>query len=116
MAAQLNVWFLAVVAAWRVAMLLRFLVSVPGVGILKGIVAALLPLSAIVSILTLLNLHRVVFRIMGGIAEHERTVHDHAYLVLVFLTYTAITALPFLGLAYVGAIVHARWKRGGPRN
>lgn len=110
-AGQLNLWFLALVAAWRVALLVRFLASVPGVGRLKGVIVALLPLSAIVASLTALNLHRVVFSIMGGIAEHERTAHDAAYGVLVMLTVTAAMALPVLLLGYVAAIVHSFVRR-----
>jgi hypothetical protein len=72
-ASFLNLWFLAAVAAWRVALLVRFLVTVPRVGALKGIVAAFLPLVAIVSTLFALNLHRVVFELMGSIEETERT-------------------------------------------
>ena len=47
-------------------------------------------------------------RIMGGIAEHERTAHDGAYRVLVVLTYSAVMALPVLLLLYGAAIVRAR--------
>ncbi|HEY6562468.1 MAG TPA: hypothetical protein VI072_34605 [Polyangiaceae bacterium] len=110
-AGRLNLWFLAAVALWRVALLLRFLSMVPRLGTVTRMVTALLPLSAIVSSLAALNLHRVVFRIMGGIAEHEKSVHDAAYSVLVFLTFCAVTALPILLVLYVAAIVHRR-KRG----
>jgi hypothetical protein len=109
-AGRLNLWFLAAVALWRVALLLRFLTMLPGLGVLTGIVTALLPLSVIVSSLVALNLHRVVFRLMGSIAEHEKSVHDAAYSVLVFLTVCAVHALPILLLLYGGAIAHARWK------
>lgn len=113
-AGRLNLGFLAAVALWRVALLLRFLVLVPKIGPFKGIVAALLPLTAIVSALAALNLHRVVFSIMGSIAEHETTAHDAAYFVLVMLTYLSIMSLPVLALAYLGAVVHSR-KRGHHR-
>jgi hypothetical protein len=108
-AGQLNLWFLAIVATWRVALLLRFLSSVPAVGTIKGIIVALLPLSAIVTALTALNLHRVVFSIMGGIAESERSVHDDAYGVLLMLTVVSMMALPVLLLSYGASILHS-WK------
>lgn len=111
-AGQLNLWFLAAVATWRVALLLRFFVVLPKIGVVKAVIAALLPLSAIVTVLTVLNLHRVVFSIMGGIAEADRSAHDAAYGVLVGLTLLATTLAPVLVLAYLGAIVHARVKRG----
>src|SRR5262245_36920699 len=92
-ASFLNLWFLAAVATWRVALLMRFLVTVPRVGALKGIVATFLPLVAIVSTLFALNLHRVVFDLMGSIAERERTAHDEAYTVLFLLTYLSVLVL-----------------------
>lgn len=114
-AGQLNLWFLAVVATWRVALLLRFLASVPAVGIVKGVIVALLPLTAIVTALTVLNLHRVVFSFMGGIADSDRSVHDAAYGVLVTLTLLSTTLLPVLLVAYVAGIVHAWLRRRAAR-
>lgn len=108
-AGQINLWFLAIVATWRVALLLRFLSSVPGVGTIKGVIVALLPLSAIVTALTALNLHRVVFSIMGGIADSDRSAHDEAYAVLVTLTVVSMMALPVLLAAYGASILHS-WK------
>lgn len=114
-AGRINLWFLAVVATWRVALLLRFLASVPAVGVVKGVIAALLPLTAIVTALTLLNLHRVVFSIMGGIADADRTAHDAAYGVLVMLTLLSTTLLPVLLVAYVAGIVHSWLRRKAAR-
>ncbi|MCC6900252.1 MAG: hypothetical protein IT377_14835 [Polyangiaceae bacterium] len=114
-AGRINLWFLAVVATWRVALLLRFLASVPAVGIVKGVIAAILPLTAIVTALTLLNLHRVVFSIMGGIADADRTAHDAAYGVLVMLTLLSTTLLPVLLVAYVAGIVHSWLRRKAAR-
>jgi len=85
-------------------------VVLPRIGVFKSIVAALLPLVAIVSALTFLNLHRVVFSIMGGIAESERSAHDAAYGVLVGLTLLSSLLAPVLLLAYLGAIIHSRMK------
>lgn len=110
-AGQVNLWFLALVATWRVALLLRFFASVPGVGAVKGSIAALLPLAAIVTALTALNLHRVVFSLMGGIAEADRTAHDAAYGVLVLLTLLASMAFPVLLVAYAISIAHSWGKR-----
>lgn len=112
-AGQLNLWFLVVVATWRVALLFRFLTSVPKIGIVNGVLAALLPLGAIVASLTALNLHRVVFSIMGSIAEADRSAHEDAYGVLVILTMLATVSLPVLLLAYAGAIVHAHRGASG---
>jgi hypothetical protein len=111
-ASQLNLWFLALVAVWRVALLLQFFVVVPRIGRFKAVIAALLPLTAIVAALTILNLHRVVFSIMGGIAASDRSAHDAAYGVLLGLTMVSSMLAPVLLLVYVVAIVHARLKRG----
>lgn len=110
-AGQLNLWFLAAVATWRVALLLHFLIVMPQIGAVKAVIAALLPLAAIVTALTALNLHRVVFSIMGSIAESERGAHDAAYGVLVTLTVISMVAAPVLLFAYLAAIVHARWRK-----
>jgi len=110
-AGQLNLWFLAAVATWRVALLLHFLVVVPKVGAVKAVVAALLPLTAIVSALTFLNLHRVVFSLMGSIGDNERSAHDTAYGVLVTLTLVSTLTAPVLLIAYVIAIVHSQLRR-----
>ena len=85
-ARRLNVWFLAVVAAWRVGLLafyLRRLARLPWFGV---IVATLLPLTMIVTLLTVLNLERAVFDVMSGLRE-EGTAGDSAYGVLIGLTF-----------------------------
>jgi hypothetical protein len=110
-AGRLNVWFLALVASWRVALLVHFFVVLPRIGAFKAVIAALLPLTAIVTVLTILNLHRVVFSIMGGIADAERSAHDAAYGVLVGLTLISTTLSPLLLVIYLGAIIHAHRRR-----
>jgi hypothetical protein len=110
-AGTLNLWFLAVVATWRVALLVQFLLVLPRVGWIKSLIAALLPLASIVTALTVLNLHRVVFSIMGGIAEQDRSSHDAAYEVLLLLTALSMLAAPVLLVGYLVAIVHCRLKR-----
>jgi hypothetical protein len=110
-AGQLNLWFLAVVATWRVLLLLRFFASVPSVGIVKGVLAGLLPLGAIVTALTALNLHRVVFSLMGSIAEQDRGAHDEAYGVLFGLTLLSTLVTPVLLVAYGIAALHSFKRR-----
>ena len=55
-AQQVNVWFLAVVAIWRVALLAVFLMRVAGLSRFTVLVATLLPFTLIVATLTALNL------------------------------------------------------------
>ena len=100
-AATTNAWFLVIVAAWRVGLLLSFLNKFKA---LHGYVTTLtfLPLVIIVSSLSFLNLERVVFNIMGGI-RHTNAAYI-AYDVLLFLTIVSvILLLPFF-IAYIYGI------------
>lgn len=99
-ARQVNVWFLAFVAAWRVGLLafyLRRLAQLPWTSV---IVATLLPLSVIVSVLTALNLERAVFDIMSGLRE-DGTAGDEAYGVLIALTVLSTILVGPLLLVYL---------------
>lgn len=107
---QLNVWFLAVVAAWRLALLFFFIARFTKLSKLNIASIALLPICLIITVLTTLNLHRVVFNIMGGI--RTETAHDSAYLVLMILTAVSmILVLPLL-IIYIDGIRKARKKSG----
>ncbi len=102
-----NVWFLAVVATWRVALLLKFLKNAAGLSGLCVLVATLLPLTLIVAVLAALNLEHVVFRVMAGLEDHERSANDGAYSVLVLITYFSVLASPVL-LSLYGWFVYKR--------
>ncbi len=99
-AQRANVWFLAVVAIWRVALLLNYLYRVADLSGLKVIVATLLPLTLIVTLLTILNLEHVVFKIMAGLEDHERSANDSAYMILLLITTFSVMASPILLGAY----------------
>ncbi|NND01023.1 MAG: hypothetical protein HKN85_12650 [Gammaproteobacteria bacterium] len=104
-----NVWFLAVVALWRVALLFRYLKSAAGLTGLCVVAATLLPLTLIVTALAALNLEHVVFKLMAGLEEHEKSANDGAYLALVFITYFSVMASPVI-LAVYGWFVYKRGK------
>lgn len=95
-----NVWFLAIVAAWRVALLFKYLMSVAKLSGLRVLVATVLPLTLIVSVLTALNLEHVVFKIMAGLEEHERSANDGAYIVLLLITWFSVMVSPILLVMY----------------
>jgi len=96
-----NVWFLAIVAAWRLLLLFKFIQRFTGMNKLNIAVVTLMPMCLIISVLTVLNLHRVVFNIMGGV--RNPTPHDGAYMVLLFLTtISVILVVPLLVLYAVG--------------
>lgn len=84
-ARSLNVWFLATVALWRVALLFFYLRRQARLKIVALVVASLLPLTAIITMLTILNLERVVFDVMGGLRDTGSS-NDAAYGVLFGLT------------------------------
>ncbi len=105
----INAWFLAVVALWRVLLLFFYLVRHARLHPLVVLVAALLPLTVIVTILTMLNLDRVVFDFMGGI--RNRSPNDSAYGVLVLLTMSSIILFVPLLLSYIFLVVRAQMNR-----
>jgi hypothetical protein len=107
-AQQANVWFLAVVAIWRVALLAVFLMRVAGLSRFAVLVATLLPLTLIVATLTALNLEHVVFKIMAGLEDHEKSVNDGAYAVLLIITYFSVMAFPVLLVLYGWLIYRVR--------
>lgn len=108
-ARTVNVWFLAVVAAWRVALYVLFLARYAGFRWLRLIVAALLPLSLIVGGLTALNLERAVFDIMAGLDPNVGTSADSAYAILFVLTLIAFQGTPILLVLY-GLGIYLAWR------
>lgn len=102
----INVWFLAIVAAWRLALLFYFLKHFTKLSTNYVLTVTLMPICLIIASLTALNLHRVVFNIMGGV--RNPTPHDGAYMVLLFLTgISVILSLPLV-LAYCLGIYKRR--------
>lgn len=103
-----NVWFLAIVAAWRLALLFFFLRRFTKLGVGNIITVTLMPICLIIAALTMLNLHRVVFNIMGGV--RNPTPHDASYLVLMLLTgISMVLSIPLI-IAYCVGIYHRRKK------
>ncbi|NIK92866.1 hypothetical protein GZ212_11940 [Mangrovimonas sp. CR14] len=91
----INVWFLAIVAAWRLGLLYFFLKRFTRLSTGNILTVTLMPICVIISTLTVLNLHRVVFNIMGGV--RNSTPHDASYGVLMFLTgISMILTIPLL--------------------
>lgn len=109
MAIETNVWFLAAVAAWRLALYWRYLKLVPDAPPLGKITAGVLPVAAIVFVLGLLNLEHAVFAIMGGIPE--RTAYDGSFAVVSLLAILSFLSTPFLLLFWAAAIAQARRRR-----
>jgi hypothetical protein len=106
-----NAWFLGIVATWRVALLFVFLKRVAGLSTFAVIVATLLPITLIVVALSLLNLEHVVFNIMAGISQEQRSVNDTAYGIVLLLSLFSIYAFPLLMIAYT-ILVYKAWRSG----
>jgi Yip1 domain len=103
----MNVWFLAVVAAWRLGLLYYFLKHFTRLSAGNILTVTLMPICLIISVLTMLNLHKVVFEMMGGV--RNPSPHDSSYLVLMLLTgISAILTIPLL-IAY-GVGIYGRYQ------
>lgn len=68
------------------------------------VVSTLLPIMAIIASLTVLNLERAVFDIMGGLRE-TGTANDSAYAVLFLLTFLSTVLVIPIFVVYVVTIV-----------
>ena len=111
LARGVNAWFLGIVAAWRVALWFTFVLRVARLRFVVALIATLLPIVAIVFVLAVLNLEHVVFNLMSGISEDQRSPNDKAYLVVVTLAVLSFYSAPVLALGYLIAIVWSRWPR-----
>ncbi|HZG52420.1 MAG TPA: hypothetical protein VEZ40_09815 [Pyrinomonadaceae bacterium] len=108
-ARSLNVWFLATVALWRVALLFNYLKRHARLRPPAIFTASLLPVTAIIVALTMLNLERAVFDVMGGLRE-QGTANDNAYAVLFLLSLLSMLLFLPLIVCYVVLIALARSK------
>jgi hypothetical protein len=103
-----NAWFLAIVAIWRVALLVWFLRQFAGLPAVSVVVAALLPLTLIVITLSALNLEHVVFALMAGIQPEQRSGNDLSYGIVTMLALFSVLAAPVLLAAYAWLVYRAR--------
>jgi hypothetical protein len=83
----------------HVALLIFFLQRSAQLSKGETIVGAFLPITFIVTLLTVLNLERAVFDIMGGI--REKTSHDAAYGILVLITMVSMILFVPLVIGYI---------------
>lgn len=100
----INAWLLGIVATWRVALLIFYLRRSGQLQRFPTFVATFLPLTIIVVGLTILNLEKVVFNLMGGI--RERTPNDTAYEVLFLLSLLSLMLFIPLFICYLWVLVH----------
>ena len=100
----LNVWFLAVVAIYRVALYLFFMARGADLGPLYGLVAIMLPIALIISGLVVSGYANVVFDIMGGLRDREKTAQDGVNDILVSITFFGCCGSPIWAIVYGGLI------------
>ena len=106
LSARINAYFLLIVATWRVALLFFFLRQSVRLSGIEAFIGTFLPITFIVSTLTVLNLERAVFEIMGGI--RAPTSRDFAYQILLLITIvSAVMFLPLL-VGYVTCLLRRR--------
>jgi hypothetical protein len=113
-AAAVNAWFLGIVAIWRVALWMHFLVTAARLPYGAVVCVVLLPLAVIVTALAALNLEHVVFSIMGGIRDEQRSASDAAYTIVVMLTWLSWMSLPVVLPGYLYYVIKASLERGRP--
>lgn len=102
-----NGWFLAIVASWRVVLLVLFLRRAAGLSGWNIVVATMLPLVMIVTALSMLNLEHVVFNIMAGNGPSAVSANDTAYAIVVTLTLLSWVTAPFLFGGYLVLVIRA---------
>jgi len=106
-----NVWFLGLIATWRVALLVMFLRRTGGLSRPATAVATLLPITIIVFVLALLNLEHVVLEFMGGLRPEDRTGNDTAYRVVWILAVYSFLASPVLLIIFLVFVYRAQTSR-----
>lgn len=110
---SINVWFLAIVAIWRLILLNYFLKRFTKLSYGNIITVTLMPICLIITTLTALNLHRVVFDLMGGLRDPN--AHDDSYFILILLTgISVILTIPLL-MAY-GIGIYNSYKERKTKN
>ena len=105
-----NVLFLALIATWRVALLIMFLRRTGGLSRGATAIATLLPITAIMFVLASLNLEHVIFNLMGGLRPEQQSANDTAFMVVFVLALYSFLASPILVIAYL-VFVYLAWRR-----
>ncbi len=103
-AQSVNAWFLGVVALWRVALLVHFLIAYAKLHWFIVLTLSAMLLSGIVVSLSLLNLEHVVFDLMAGIRETDASPNDVAYKIVLGLALYSLLVFPVALVIYLGAV------------
>ena len=106
---QMNLRFLGIVALWRLCLWIHYLRRYGRFTGLMASVAATLPLAFIFIALIEVNLHHVVFNIMGGIREADQSSQDAAYSAMWVFGLLAFPVSCFAGIGWC-VLVYQNWR------
>ncbi len=109
-ASDVNVGFLGVVALWRLTLYCTFLSRSTGLSGERTAMAVLLPIMLIIVALTMLNLERATFELMGGIRLANAVDQSYAHLILLAIlsTYASVIAVPVYIATAISAYLEAK--------
>lgn len=106
---QMNLRFLGLVALWRVVLWGHYLRRQARFSGGEILAVAIMPLAIIFLVLTELNLHHVVFNIMGGIRDADKSSQDAAYSALFAFGLLSIPVSLLASLGWLGMVVR-QWR------
>jgi len=118
MAISVNLWFLGIVAAWRVVLFAFFIWRAAKLRYLRFVMAVLTPLAFVMLILSLFNLQHVTFEVMAGIdrpdlaepvasAAEAPEPHD----MILTLGLISLKSFKYIVVGYIVAILIAARQR-----
>jgi hypothetical protein len=110
-AASMNLHFLQIVALWRLALLVLYLRRAVRLKVGVCFVAVLLPMSGLVMALALLNLEHVVFELMGGMRDSDRTSADLSYQFVFVLGMMSMPVFKITFCVWVGLVLYSALER-----
>lgn len=107
----MNLRFLGIIALWRIVLWMHYLRRHGEFRMWMVFSAAAVPLAAIFIALASLNLHHVVFNIMGGIREADKSSQDAAYETLFVFSYLSVPVSVLASLGWLTMILKSRRER-----
>lgn len=108
-----NLRFLGIVAVWRLALWMHYLRRFGQFRMWQVLCLTAVPLAAIFITLTELNLHHVVFNIMGGIREADKSSQDAAFGALSILGLLSVPVSFAAFFGWVTMVLQSRRDRLG---
>lgn len=108
-ATNCNLYFLIIVALWRVTLMSQYLRLVAKLRWPARIVGMLFPVTTVITLLFLLDQHRAVFQVMGGFRHHLNPREGADVFLNVVVGFSTIACVPAAGL-YLLIVLVSWWK------